>query len=98
MDANTENALYLRCVTQRIIGWTYDADYHCNRHAIRRFGEATLDEDTVDSEGNAIHPVFRWDTGGALDDLDDQGVFADESNPTGSHCSECVYEMVAARA
>ena len=44
-----------------IIAWTYEADYHCPDCAWRRFGHALEDPDTVDREGNPLHPVFSWD-------------------------------------
>ena len=48
-----------------VIGWTYEADIHCNGHAIERFTvEGLLADDTVDSEGNPPNPIFRWDESG----------------------------------
>ena len=48
-----------------IVGWTYEADVHCNDCATSRFG---TDQDTytgsgrslegVDNEGNNINPLF----------------------------------------
>ena len=44
-----------------IVGWTYDADMHCNSCAIAQFGESALfADDTRDSEGNPLHPIFSW--------------------------------------
>lgn len=48
----------LRSLTE-IIGWAYDADYHCPRCAEIEFGAAGLESDmTQDSEGNPIQPIF----------------------------------------
>lgn len=44
-----------------IIAWTYEADYHCLDCAWKRFDHALEDPDTVDDEGNPLHPVFSWD-------------------------------------
>jgi hypothetical protein len=43
--------------------WTYEADVWCASCAYERFGEALHDEDTLDGEGNHIHPVFGWEEG-----------------------------------
>lgn len=56
----------------RIIGYTYEADYHCIECAKRRFvriGIAECEEvddngilmNQEDSEGNYVHPVFSTD-------------------------------------
>ena len=79
-----------------VIGFTYEADVHCVQHASERFG-ANLENEPEDNEGNLIHPVFRIDDVGDPCDLEGIGVFADKDNPTGSHCSECIYESVANR-
>ena len=42
----------------RVIGWTYDADVHCDACAEARFGEPGAQEDT---EGNPIRPIFETD-------------------------------------
>jgi hypothetical protein len=65
-----------------IAGWTYDADHHCNRHALARFGSALTAPDTTDGEGNPLHPVFRWE--GAAADFPEV-------------CAECLYEAVSSR-
>lgn len=44
-----------------IIAWTYEADYHCPDCAWARFGWSLGNPNTVDSEGNPIHPVYEWD-------------------------------------
>ncbi len=57
----------------RIIGWTYEADYHCNDCALKRFGEIGLrNPETKDREGNPLHPVFSTDE--VLEDI---------------HCGDC---------
>ncbi len=44
-----------------VIGYAYDADIHCLQCAEQRFGDKLNDENTKDSEGNSIHPVFGGD-------------------------------------
>lgn len=51
-----------------IIGYTYEADYHCAEHTERRFPGATDwrregydPADYTDSEGNEVHTVFGGD-------------------------------------
>ena len=46
----------------RIIGYTYEADYHCTDCTEKRFGKDDLDYAfTVDNEDNPVHPVFSTD-------------------------------------
>lgn len=60
--------------------FTYDADQHCVQHAIARFGEEALFNDTAeDGEGNGVGVCFNWDE--CLDDPD--------------YCAECLYEQWA---
>ena len=80
-----------------IIGFTYEADVHCIVHAIERFGADLDDDQTLDKEGNFVHRIYAQDDDGDPINLDGRGVFADEDNPTGHHCSECIYESVANR-
>ena len=81
-----------------IIGFAYEADVRCVQHAAERFGVDLDDDQTLDSEGNFVHRIFSHESPDAdLMDLSSPGVFANEDNPTGSHCSECIYESVANR-
>lgn len=41
-----------------VIGYTYEADEHCESCAIERFGAALYDETAEDAEGNPPHPIF----------------------------------------
>lgn len=60
----------------RIIGWTYEADYHCNDCAKLRFGFENLDNDTaIDNEGNKAHPIF------SIDEIDENTVCGDCFEP-----------------
>ncbi len=46
----------------RVIGYTYEADYHCVDCTENRFGQDDLGYAfTVDNEDNSIHPVFSTD-------------------------------------
>ena len=80
-----------------IIGFTYEADVHCVVHAAVRFGADLDDDQTLDNEGNFVHRIYRDIDVGDPCNLEGIGVFADKDNPTGSHCSECIYESVANR-
>ena len=75
-----------------IVGFTYEADIHCVLHTLKRFG--VLLDGAKDEEGNDLHPVFSLDDPGDPANLDGPGLFASIENPTGSHCSECIYESV----
>jgi hypothetical protein len=50
--------------TYEIVGWTYEADLHCNECAEERFGPPERVSGSgrelhgVDNEGNEIHPIF----------------------------------------
>jgi hypothetical protein len=45
-----------------IVGWTYDADVHCNACTQKRFSVYALSESfATDSEGNMVHPIFASD-------------------------------------
>jgi len=62
-----------------IVGYTYEADLHCNDCAIARFGPVVERVEGpslqgVDNEGNEIHPIF-------LDQLDEF-----DYEP---HCGDC---------
>ena len=52
----------------QIIGYTYEADFHCPPHTTKRFPlieEPPGDVGYRDREGNFIHPVFdtdEWDS------------------------------------
>lgn len=41
----------------KVVGYSYEADYHCVSCAIERFGDPDNPE-LEDSEGNPIHPLF----------------------------------------
>lgn len=74
----------------KLIGYTYDADYHCVACTTRQFG-AKLDHPqlvgkALDSEGNEVHPLFDTDEWWAND------TFEGNSFAT-LNCSECGYEM-----
>ena len=43
------------------IAWQYDAAVHCVSCAEAKWGAALHDEESVDGEGNPIHPIFDWD-------------------------------------
>lgn len=61
--------------------YTYEADQHCEAHAIDRFGEQALGDGTAeDGEGNPVGACFAWDE---CEDPD--------------YCSECLYAEVSAR-
>ncbi len=51
-----------------IIGYTYEADFHCPTHTIQRFPRMEKPPGAVsyrDREGNFVHPVFdidEWDS------------------------------------
>lgn len=62
-----------------IIGWTYEADVHCNTCTRERFGPdiETLVPAPEDSEGNEIHPIFA----------------SDETDPAGEYCGDCGTEI-----
>ena len=59
----------------RVIGWTYDADVHCEADAFKRFGEALFDDENppTDSEGNEVHPIFSTDSDCYYDHCGDCG-------------------------
>lgn len=48
-----------------VIGYTYEADYHCVECATKAFGFKLTHPERVgpaiDSEGNEVHPVFNTD-------------------------------------
>ena len=45
-----------------IIGYTYEADYHCVDCTENRFGQDDLGYAfTVDNEDNLVHPIFSTD-------------------------------------
>lgn len=66
----------------RIVAWMYDVDIHCPEHALARFGAALNEVDTVDSEGNPLHPIYNIDEGAEKD---------------ANSCSECIAERIARR-
>lgn len=41
-----------------IVGYTYDADMHCEACALARFPELAIGETATDSEENQTHPIF----------------------------------------
>ena len=43
--------------TYDIVGYTYEADYHCAPCTLARFPNG----EGVDREGNDVHPMFRED-------------------------------------
>jgi hypothetical protein len=49
----------------QVIGYTYEADYHCIECATKAFGYKLTHPERVgkaiDSEGNEVHPVFDTD-------------------------------------
>jgi len=46
----------------QVIGYTYEADYHCISCAEERFGVDQYGAvEGVDNEGNSTHPVFDTD-------------------------------------
>lgn len=45
----------------RVIGYTYEASIHCEACARGRFGDSLDNPETVDREGNPIHPIFSYD-------------------------------------
>lgn len=49
--------------TYRIVGYTYEADFHCVRCAEHRFGVKIHDDRNPprDREGNPVTPVFLGD-------------------------------------
>lgn len=42
----------------RVVGYTFEADYHCIACTTTRFPEP---DEAIDREGNAVHPVFDTD-------------------------------------
>lgn len=46
--------------TYEVVGYTYEADYHCLTCAEKRFGQSVynLDFEAEDHEGNPVHPIF----------------------------------------
>ena len=58
-----------------ILGYTYDADVHCEKCAEKRFGKRLFDDKhpPEDSEGNEVHPIFA----------------SDEMDPAGEVCCDC---------
>lgn len=47
-----------------VIGYTYEADYHCVDCAEKRFGPGVDNlgkEPKYDNEGNMVHPIFASD-------------------------------------
>ena len=77
-----------------IIGYTYEADYHCVDCTIERFKEHrpalgdpmafAADENRIlynqtDSEGNTVHPVFA----------DAEGYIDEDGRDTGASCGDC---------
>jgi hypothetical protein len=43
-----------------VIGYAYEADVHCLSCARARF-DGEPDDETEDSEGNLVHPIFTGD-------------------------------------
>ena len=66
-----------------IIGWTFEADYHCDTCTMKRFPELGEDSDATveDREGNEIYPLFCADVDG-------------EMLETGVYCGDCGAELV----
>ena len=56
-----------------VIGFTYEAAFHCRVCAHKRFGAALLEVETADRERNPIGAVFAWDDDGHDEDCDDCG-------------------------
>lgn len=44
-----------------VVGYTADAECWCPGCAIERYGPAIETETVLDSEGNAVHPIFAYD-------------------------------------
>jgi len=60
-----------------IIGYTYEADYHCVDCTENRFGQDDLGYAfTVDNEDNLVHPIF------SIDEIDSDAV-----------CGDCLKEI-----
>lgn len=55
-----------------VIGYSYEGDAHCVACALATFGSPWLNrEDTLDADGNHVHPIFACDedfAGGACGD------------------------------
>ena len=41
-----------------IVGWTYEADTHCNECAVKRFGTDLDSPNCTDNEGNKVLAIF----------------------------------------
>jgi len=65
--------------THTPVAWQYEASVHCSGCARARFGSALDNEDTRDSEGNQLHPIFDWD----------------EVNWCGESCGTCLEWAIA---
>jgi len=52
--------------TYEIVGYAYDADWHCVDCTAARFGRAVyeLNFEAEDSEGNPVHPILLGDLEG----------------------------------
>ena len=50
-------------MSTRPIAYTYEADYHCEACAIKRFGwvDGEVTPGAEDNEGNEVGAVFAWD-------------------------------------
>ena len=59
----------------RIVGYTYDADVHCDTDAYDAFGDELFDEvnPVADSEGNEVQPIFSTDEDTYFDHCGDCG-------------------------
>ncbi|GIV04064.1 MAG: hypothetical protein KatS3mg015_2894 [Fimbriimonadales bacterium] len=45
----------------RILGWTYEADVHCDACTMARFGGRLPTDNDADREGNVPWPIFAID-------------------------------------
>lgn len=73
----------------RVIGYTYEADYHCTDCAEERFPGISKDDGTKyeDSEGNEPHPIFDTDEWYAND------IYEGKKEVVTFNCSDCGAEM-----
>ena len=63
-----------------VVGYTYEASFHCLDCARKRFGDALDNEETADNEGNTLYPCIAGQNDGS------------EHGETCGDCGEIVYE------
>lgn len=79
--------------------FTYEADYHCRKHTIARFGkEAVQTAITISQQHDDYSIVMDSKLFNAYPKDNEGNILHIETEGRIPYCSECVYEQVAARS